>query len=60
MLVGESKRKEHVDFPLLLANDNLHRVICACAFETILFIHNITVISFERMLQICEVNCFDF
>lgn len=60
LLTNEDKKQPRSDYLPLLSNDSFHRALLACCLETILFIHNITSISFETVLYLSKVTAFEF
>ena len=52
-------RSEARDLSIVLKNENFYKAILACCLETLLFIHNITALEFEEVLDLCKVTAFD-
>ena len=60
MLQNEIRKNASPNFTLILHNQSFHRSLLASSLETVLYLHNICVISFEEVLSLCQVTPFDF
>lgn len=60
MLCNESRKNASANFTLILHNQSFHSSLLASCLETVLFLHNICVVSFEEVLGVCKVTAFDF
>lgn len=60
MLDTEQRTNSKANFSLILPNLSFHRSLLASSLEAVLYLHNISSISFEEILSICQINAFDF
>ena len=60
LLLKEEKKTSNPQYHLILENENLHRALIACSIETVSFVNNCTDVSFLKLLQICEIQAFEF
>jgi len=60
MLQNESRKNASANFSLILHNQSFHSSLLASSLETVLYLHNICVVSFEEVLSVCRVTAFDF
>eukprot|EP00826_Nyctotherus_ovalis_P044278 TRINITY_DN4771_c0_g2_i1.p1 TRINITY_DN4771_c0_g2~~TRINITY_DN4771_c0_g2_i1.p1 ORF type:complete len:778 (-),score=214.31 TRINITY_DN4771_c0_g2_i1:1581-3914(-) len=59
-LCHEEKKLNPIKLMQLLSCLEFHRSVLAASIETVLFVHNSMTLHFERVLEICELQVFDF
>ncbi len=60
LLIQEEKKTKSPNYFEILTNENFHKALIACSIETVNFVMNSTNISFTKLLEICEVQAFEF
>lgn len=60
LLKRELKTHNGPDVLVFLNNTHFHKALYACCLETILYVYNITNFTFEKVLEITEINSFEF
>jgi hypothetical protein len=56
----EEKTLSKVDMMKMLGSNELHKAAIAAATEVVLFINNSMAIRFEQILELCEMDAFEF
>ena len=60
MLCLEEKKIGASKTTQILSNPEFHKSVLAAATEIVLFVHNSMAIRFEQILDLCEVQAFEF
>eukprot|EP01022_Parablepharisma_sp_SALTPOND_P014821 TRINITY_DN205_c0_g3_i3.p1 TRINITY_DN205_c0_g3~~TRINITY_DN205_c0_g3_i3.p1 ORF type:complete len:933 (+),score=77.64 TRINITY_DN205_c0_g3_i3:3512-6310(+) len=60
LLCLEEKKLGSAKAAQVLANPEFHRSALAASTEIVLFVHNSMAIRFEQILELCEVQAFEF
>jgi len=60
MLQHEESKQDKVNFSAILQNSAFHQALYACSLETVFFVHNITALTFEEILKVCDISAFEF
>lgn len=60
MLMQVDKKNIHGDQQELLLDSSFHRALIACCIETVFFVNNSSNVAFVALLDMCEIQAFDF
>jgi len=60
LLVQEERKTKRVQYSEIIRNDNFHRSLIAASIETVFFVNNYTDLSFTMLLELCNINSFEF
>jgi retinoblastoma-associated protein len=59
-LLHEEKKLDLIKLMQVLSCFEFHRSVLAASIEIVLFVHNSMTLHFEHVLEICELQVFDF
>lgn len=60
LLIQEEKKIHSQNFADILQNEQFHRALIACCIETTFFVNNYSAVSFVKLLELCDVQAFEF
>jgi len=60
LLIQEEKKTKDSETLETLKSDNFHKALIACSMETVFFVNNSSSVTFVKLLELCEVEAFDF
>jgi len=60
LLNQEARRTQNPNYADILANDEFHKALIACSIETVFFVNNSSNVSFSKLLELCEIQPFEF
>jgi hypothetical protein len=60
-LLNQEERKTHSpNYVEILSNDEFHKALIACSIETVFFVNNSSSVAFPKLLELCEIQPFEF
>ena len=60
LLLQEESKSSNDEFLSVLNNESFYRSLIACSIEIVFFVLNVSNIKFERLLEICKIQAFEF
>lgn len=60
LLSQEERKTRNPNYFELLSNEVFHKALIACSIETVFFVNNSSNISFNTLLDLCEIQAFEF
>ena len=60
LLIQETKKTQDSEGLEILRCDTFHKALIACSIETIFFVNNSSNVNFVKLLELCEIEAFDF
>lgn len=60
LLSQEEKKTRNPNYFELLSNEVFHKALIACSIETVFFVNNSSNVNFNVLLELCEIQAFEF
>jgi len=60
LLNQEERKTDTPNYVEILSNVEFHKSLIACSIETVFFVNNSSSVAFPKLLELCEIQPFEF